>query len=110
MNADKRTDECREPKGAVSQEASARPHTPHNPLAGHPVSRRGTVIGLFAIVLWGFMAGLVRLVSESFGATLGSALIYTVGGILLLIVRTPVPFHGAPRTYLIVGVLMFIAY
>ena len=110
MNADKRTDECREPKGAVSQEASARPHTPHNPLAGHPVSRRGTVIGLFAIVLWGFMAGLVRLVSESFGATLGSALIYTVGGILLLIVRTPVPFHGAPRTYLIVGGLMFIAY
>ena len=56
------------------------------------------------------MAGLVRLVSESFGATLGSALIYTVGGMLLLIVRRPKPISQALRKYLIAGGLMFIAY
>ena len=56
------------------------------------------------------MAGLVRLVSESFGTTLGSALIYTVGGMLLLIVRRPKPISQAPRKYLVAGGLMFIAY
>lgn len=81
-----------------------------NPLLGHAISHAATLIGLFAIVLWGFMAGLVRLVSESFGATLGSALIYTVGGMLLLIVRRPKPIREAPRKYLIAGGLMFIAY
>ena len=81
-----------------------------NPLLGHAISHAATLIGLFAIVLWGFMAGLVRLVSESFGATLGSALIYTVGGMLLLIVRRPKPISQAPRKYLVAGGLMFIAY
>ena len=52
----------------------------------------------------------MRLVSESFGATLGSALIYTVGGMLLLIVRRPKPISQAPRKYLVAGGLMFIAY
>ena len=56
------------------------------------------------------MAGLVRLVSESFGATLGSALIYTVGGVMLFIVRRPKPIREAPCKYLIAGGLMFIAY
>lgn len=56
------------------------------------------------------MAGLVRLVSESFGATLGSALIYTVGGILLLVVRKPTPIRRAPRKYLIICGIMFVAY
>ncbi|MFR4238714.1 MAG: hypothetical protein ACLT1O_05735 [Bifidobacterium pseudocatenulatum] len=57
---------------------------PSNPLFGHAITR-GDTIGLFAIVLWGFMAGLVRL-ARPFGATLGSALIYTVGGM---------PYHRA---------------
>ena len=79
-----------------------------NPLLGHAISHAATLIGLFAIVLWGFMAGLVRLVSESFGATLGSALIYTVGGVMLFIVRRPKPIREAPCKYLIAGGLMFI--
>lgn len=70
----------------------------------------GTIIGLLAIVLWGFMAGLVRLVADSFGPTLGSALIYTVGGALLLIVRRPEPPSRAPRRYLLLGGLMFVTY
>lgn len=90
-----------------AESAGERPSTP---LFGHAISHAATLIGLFAIVLWGFMAGLVRLVSESFGATLGSALIYTVGGMLLLIVRRPEPISQAPRKYLVAGGLMFIAY
>lgn len=82
----------------------------YSPLKGHAIAHSGTVIGLLAIVLWGFMAGLVRLVSESFGATLGSALIYTVGGILLLVVRKPMPIRRAPRKYLIICGIMFVAY
>lgn len=84
--------------------------TPRNPLLGHAISHRGTIIGLCAIVLWGFMAGLVRLVADAFGATLGSALIYTVGGMMLMIVRRPAPIRKAPRKYLIIGGAMFIAY
>ncbi len=82
----------------------------YSPLKGHAIAHSGTVIGLLAIVLWGFMAGLVRLVSESFGATLGSALIYTVGEILLLVVRKPTPIRRAPRKYLIICGIMFVAY
>ncbi len=81
-----------------------------NPLIGHVVSHEGTVIGLCAIVLWGFMAGLVRLVAEAFGATLGSALIYTVGGMLLFLTRKPAPVREAPRKYLLIGGVLFIAY
>lgn len=84
--------------------------TLRNPLLGHAISHRGTIIGLCAIVLWGFMAGLVRLVADAFGATLGSALIYTVGGMMLMIVRRPAPIRKAPRKYLIIGGAMFIAY
>lgn len=50
-----------------AESAGERPSTP---LFGHAISHAATLIGLFAIVLWGFMAGLVRLVSESFGAHL----------------------------------------
>lgn len=82
----------------------------YSPLKGHAIAHSGTVIGLLAIVLWGFMAGLVRLVSESFGATLGAALIYTVGGILLLVVRKPTSIRRAPRKYLIICGIMFVAY
>lgn len=83
---------------------------PHNPLNGHAISHRGTVIGLAAILLWGFMAGLVRIVADNFGATLGSAMIYTIGGVLLFITRRPEPIRNYPRVYLLVGGLMFVFY
>ena len=81
-----------------------------NPLLGHAISHGGTVIGLFAIVLWGFMAGLMRLAADAFGATLGAALVYTVGGIMLLLTRRPKPLSQAPRRYLLPGGIMFITY
>lgn len=66
-----------------AQNASGTPAPAASHSGGHVVSARATTIGLMAILLWSFMAGTVRIVSENFGATLGSALIYTVGGILL---------------------------
>lgn len=63
-----------------AQNASGTPAPAASHSGGHVVSARATTIGLMAILLWSFMAGTVRIVSENFGATLGSALIYTVGG------------------------------
>ena len=82
----------------------------HNTLKGHAISHKGTVVGLSAILLWGFMAGLVRIVADNFGATLGSALIYTVGGVLLLVARRPAPIGKYPHKYLLVGGVMFVLY
>lgn len=64
-------DDARNASGTPAPMAS---HAGHS--GGHVVSSRATAAGLMAIVLWSFMAGTVRIVSESFGATLGSALIY----------------------------------
>jgi len=93
----------------MKHEVNKDPDRP-NPLNGHAVSHKGTVIGLSAILLWGFMAGLVRIVADNFGATLGSALVYTVGGMLLLVVRKPAPISEYPRKYLLVGGVMFVLY
>lgn len=93
----------------MKHEVNKDPDRP-NPLNGHAVSHKGTVIGLSAILLWGFMAGLVRIVADNFGATLGSALVYTVGGMLLLVVRKPAPIGEYPRKYLLVGGVMFVLY
>lgn len=84
------------------------PSSPCNPSNGRV--KQGNIIGLCAILLWGFMAGLVRIVADDFGVTLGSALIYTVGGAMLLIVRKPAPIRRYPRRYLLVGGLMFVFY
>ena len=69
-------------------------------------SVQATMIGLMAILLWSLMTGLVRVVADGFGATLGSALIYTCGAVLLLVFRRPAPLRKYPRTYLIVGGLL----
>ena len=73
-------------------------------------SVQATMIGLMAILLWSLMTGLVRVVADAFGATLGSALIYTCGAVLLLVFRRPAPLRKYPRTYLIVGGLLFIPF
>ena len=86
-----------------AQNASGTPAPAASHSGGHVVSARATTIGLMAILLWSFMAGTVRIVSENFGATLGSALIYTVGGILLLMFRRPAPIREFPKKYLIIG-------
>ena len=74
------------------------------------VSGRATAIGLMAVVLWSAMVALVRTVTETFGATLGAALIYSVAAVILWIVRRPASLRKAPRRYLLLGGLLFVAY
>ena len=71
-----------------AQNASGTPAPAASHSGGHVVSARAT----------------------NFGATLGSALIYTVGGILLLMFRRPAPIREFPKKYLIIGGLLFIFY
>ncbi|NMM94711.1 aromatic amino acid DMT transporter YddG [Bifidobacterium oedipodis] len=80
------------------------------PAGSHVISSRATSVGLLAIALWSLMAGTVRIVAEAFGATLGSALIYTVGSVLLLIFRRPAPLKEFPKRYLIIGGALFVFY
>lgn len=77
---------------------------------GYVPATRATAVGLLAIAVWSLMTGLVRVVAESFGATLGSALIYTSGAVLLLVFHRPAPLRSYPRRYLIVGGALFVFY
>ena len=72
-------------------------------------SPRATLMGMSAVVVWALMAGLLRLVSIGFGATLGTALIYTVASAALLVARPP-KIRAIPRRYLVVGGLLFVSY
>ncbi|MCR4471487.1 MULTISPECIES: aromatic amino acid DMT transporter YddG [unclassified Burkholderia] len=71
---------------------------------------RATLIGFVAIVLWSSVVGLIRGVSDSFGATGGAAMIYT-GAAALLLVTTGLPrLDDFPRRYLLWGSVLFVAY
>lgn len=73
-------------------------------------STKATLIGLTAVALWSSIVGLIRGVSESFGATGGAALIYTLGSALLLFTVGPTRISRLPRRYLVVGGTLFVAY
>ncbi|NEG54633.1 aromatic amino acid DMT transporter YddG [Bifidobacterium platyrrhinorum] len=77
---------------------------------GYVPATWATAVGLLAIVLWSLMTALVRVVSESFGATLGSALIYTCGAVLLFVFHRPEPIAKYPRRYLAAGGALFVFY
>lgn len=69
-----------------------------------------TTLGLLAILLWGTVVGLIRGVSENFGPIGGAALIYTVGSIFLVLLLGFPKLRSFPRSYLIVGSILFVAY
>ncbi|AOY95770.1 hypothetical protein BKK79_29170 [Cupriavidus sp. USMAA2-4] len=72
--------------------------------------KQATLIGLVAVLLWSSIVGLIRGVSESFGATGGAALIYTVASVLLWLSVGPVRLDTLPRSYRLWGSLMFVSY
>lgn len=77
----------------------------------HVMSKnKATLIGLMAILLWSSIVGLIRSVSESFGATGGAALIYTVGALLLVFTVGFPRLSEFPRRYLFFGSVLFVAY
>lgn len=73
-------------------------------------THKATLIGLLAILLWSSIVGLIRSVSESFGATGGAALIYTVGSMLLVFTVGFPRLSAFPRRYLFWGSLLFVSY
>ncbi|MBO9685277.1 MAG: aromatic amino acid DMT transporter YddG [Mitsuaria chitosanitabida] len=73
-------------------------------------SKQATLIGLTAVGLWSSVVGLIRGVSESFGATGGAALIYTVASAMLVLTVGPTRLREMPRRYLWVGGGLFVAY
>ena len=70
---------------------------------------RATFLGMGAVMVWALMAGLVKLVSMGFGATLGTALLYTIAATALLIVRPP-KLKTIPRRFLLIGGALFVSY
>lgn len=72
--------------------------------------KKATLIGLIAIVLWSAIVGLIRSVSEGFGAVGGAALIYTLSAVLLLLTIGFPKLKTFPRAYLWLGSLLFVCY
>ncbi|WP_272871714.1 aromatic amino acid DMT transporter YddG [Cupriavidus necator] len=72
--------------------------------------KQATLVGLVAVLLWSSVIGLIRGVSESFGATCGAALMYTVASVLLWIAVGKVRLRALPRAYLVWGSALFVSY
>lgn len=72
--------------------------------------KKATLIGLIAIVLWSAIVGLIKSVSEGFGAVGGAALIYSCSAMLLLFTVGFPEMRAFPRRYLIVGSILFVLY
>ncbi len=75
-----------------------------------PDHRTATLTGLVAVLLWSAVVGLIRSVSEHFGATGGAALIYTVASMLLSLTVGPGQLSRLPRRYLFWGAGLFVSY
>ncbi len=72
--------------------------------------RSATLVGLTAIVFWSAIVGLIRGVSEHFGATGGAALIYSAASLLLWATIGMSKVRQFPRRYLVWGSVLFVAY
>jgi drug/metabolite transporter (DMT)-like permease len=73
-------------------------------------TRKFTLAGCMAILLWSTIVGLIRNVAEQLGPVGGAAMIYSVSALFLII------FIGAPRIkgfsprYLLIGGTLFVSY
>lgn len=72
--------------------------------------RAATACGLFAILLWSTASGLIRSISQIFGALGGAALIYSLGTVLLVLLLGRPRLRSVPRLYLWLGTALFVAY
>ncbi len=73
-------------------------------------SKKATLIGLTAVVLWSAIVGLIRGVSEHLGATGGAAAIYTVASVILLFSVGFPRLSAFPKKYLFWGSVLFVSY
>jgi len=72
--------------------------------------KKATLIGLLAILLWSAIVGLIKNVSEGFGPVGGAALIYSASAILLIFTVGLPKLRTFPRSYLIIGSVLFVCY
>ena len=73
-------------------------------------TKRATLTGLVAVLLWSSIVGLIRSVTEHLGATGGGAMIYSVASVFLMLSVGRVNLRGFPRRYLLWGSLLFVTY
>lgn len=73
-------------------------------------TKKATLIGLIAILLWSLIVALIKDVSSHFGAVGGAALIYTLASIFLFFSVGWTRLKSFPKNYLIWGALLFVAY
>ena len=69
-----------------------------------------TILGLSAIVLWSFIAGLIKKVTMNMSADLGVALIYTCSALIVLAIFKLPNFKQISKKYLFLGTLLFVSY
>ena len=69
-----------------------------------------TASGLVAIILWSTAAGLIRSISEIFGALGGAAMIYSLGAIMLVGLLGRPRLRSTSKLYLVMGSALFVAY
>ena len=72
--------------------------------------KKATLIGWMAILLWSAIVGLIKNVSEGFGAVGGAALIYSASAIMLIFTVGLPKLRTIPRSYLIIGSVLFVCY
>lgn len=71
---------------------------------------KGTLYGMVAILLWSTIVGLIRNISEYFGAVGGAALIYSTGTLFLILILGWPKLSIFPKRYLFWGGLLFVTY
>ncbi|NLU15187.1 MAG: aromatic amino acid DMT transporter YddG [Serratia liquefaciens] len=75
-----------------------------------PAHYKATLLGLLAILLWSSVVGLIRSVSEGLGPIGGAAMIYSVSAVFLLLALRLPNLRLFPRSYLLLGSLLFVSY
>lgn len=71
---------------------------------------KATILGISAIIIWGAFTALIRSVTESFGVSLGAAMIYSVASLILMATQGIPKISRFPKRYLLWGALLFIGY
>lgn len=69
-----------------------------------------TVLGLSAIILWSFIAGLIKKVTMNISVDLSIALIYTCSALIVLAIFKLPNFKQISKKYLFWGTLLFVSY
>jgi len=71
---------------------------------------RGNLAGISALIMWSTTVGLIRSITDVFGAAAGTALIYSLGAIALLLKSGVPKVKAMPKIYLFGCGLLFVIY